>query len=179
MSNFPQNAGANPEPAHDKKNGCLISSLNPDDPCVTWINAGALDLLSRLQRDGRLFELRAFTSLTATDLNDIQRTLFKDCVKKTLTLSGRIDHEKRACEALRHLARTLPLLFLTHSKMEIRDACNEFLKGAWPQRSMREIMLFIGKPMGRSIMISNHPWPQRSMRISLEQMHGQRSCSPG
>jgi len=111
----------------------FISSLNPDDPSVTWINAGALDFWSRLQRDGRLFdsELRAFTSPTATDLNDIQRSLFKDCVKKTLTMAGRFEHEKRACEALRQLARTLPLLLLTHSKMKIRAACNKFLKGEW------------------------------------------------
>jgi len=44
--------------------------------------------LSRLERDGRLFELRAFTSPTATDLNNIQCSLFKDCVKKTLTMAG-------------------------------------------------------------------------------------------
>jgi len=65
-----------------------ISSLlsNPNDPSVTWINAGALDFLSRLERDGHLFELQVFTSPTATDLNDIQRSLCKDCVKKTLTI---------------------------------------------------------------------------------------------
>jgi len=65
-------------------------------------------------------------------MNDIQHSLFKDCVKKTLTMSGRLEHEKRACEALRQLARTLPLLLLTHSKMEIRAACNklEFLKAS-------------------------------------------------
>jgi len=55
--------------------------------------------LNRLERDGRLFELRAFTSPTATDLNDIQRSLFKDCVKKTLAMAGRFEHEKR-CECL-------------------------------------------------------------------------------
>jgi len=131
LANVPQNAGINPEPAHDSIFRHLISSLNPDDPSVTWINPGALDFLSRLERDGRLFELRAFTSLTATDLNDIQRSLFKDCVKQTLTMAGRFEHEKRACEALRQLARTLPLLLLTHSKMEIRAACNKFLKGEW------------------------------------------------
>ena len=85
----------------------FISSLNPNDPSVTRINSGALDFWSHLKRDGRLFQLRAFTSPTATDLTDIQRSLFKDCVKKTLTLAGRFDHEKRACEALRrHLARS-------------------------------------------------------------------------
>jgi len=87
--------------------------------------------LSRLYRDGRLFELPAFTSSTATVLNDIQRSLFKDCVKKTLTTSGRFNYDKRACEALRQLARTLPLLLLTHSKVEIRAAYNKFLKGEW------------------------------------------------
>jgi len=95
------------------------------------INAGALDFLSRLEGDGRLFEMRAFTSPTATHLNDIQRSLYKDCVKKTLTMPGRFEHGKRACEALRHLARTLPLLLLIHSKMEIRAACNKLLKGEW------------------------------------------------
>ena len=128
MANIPQNAGINSAPAHDSIFRHFISSLNPNDPFVTWINAGALDFLSRLERDGRLFELRDFTSPTATDLNDIQRSLFKDCVKKTLTMSGRFEHEKRACEALRQLARTLPSLLLTHSKMEIRAACNKFLK---------------------------------------------------
>jgi len=127
----PQNAGINSAPAHDGIFRHFISSLNPDNPSVTWINAGALDFLSRLERDGRLFELRAFTSTTATELNDIQRSLFKDCVKKTLTMAGRFEHEKQACEALRQLARTLPLLLLTHSKMEIRTACNRFLKGEW------------------------------------------------
>ena len=55
--NFPQNAGANPEPAHFRH---FISSLNPDDPSVTWIQT--LDFLSRvrLERDGRLFESRVF-----------------------------------------------------------------------------------------------------------------------
>jgi len=128
-ANVPQNASINPEPAHDSIFRHFISSLNPDDPSVTWINAGALDFLSRLERDGRLFELRAFTSPTATDLNDIQRILFKDCVKKTFTMAGRFEHEKRACEPLRELARTLPLLLLTHCKMEIRAACNKFLNG--------------------------------------------------
>ena len=93
-ANVPQNAGINSAPAHDHIFRHFISSLNPDDPSVTWINAGALDFLSRLERDGRLFELRAFTSTTATDLNDIQRSLFKDCVKKTLTMAGRFEHEK-------------------------------------------------------------------------------------
>jgi len=46
-------------------------------------------------------------------------------------MSVRFEHEKRACEALRQLARTLPLLLLTHNKMEIRAACNKFLKGEW------------------------------------------------
>ena len=111
---MPQNAGINS--AHDGICRHFISSLNPDDPSVTWINAGALDFLSRLESDGRLFELRAFTSTTATDLNDIQRSLFKDCVKKSLTMAGRFEHEKRACEVLRQLARTLPLLLLYRSK---------------------------------------------------------------
>jgi len=100
-ANVPQNAGINSAPAHDGIFRHFISSLNPDDPSVTWINTGALDFLSRLERDGRLFELRAFTSTTATELNDIQRSLFKDCVKKTLTMAVRFEHEKRACEALR------------------------------------------------------------------------------
>ena len=64
-------------------------------------------------------------------MNDIQRSLFKDCVRKTRTLAGHFNHETRACQALRQLARTLPLLLLTHSKMEIRAACNKFLKGEW------------------------------------------------
>ena len=102
----------------------FISSLNPDDLSVTWIKAGALDFSSCLDPDGCLYELRALTSLTATDLNDIHCSLFKDCVKKTLTLAGHFDHEKPACEALRHLTRTLLLLSLTHSKMEICAACN-------------------------------------------------------
>ena len=46
-------------------------------------------------------------------------------------MTGRFEHEKRACEALRQLARTLPLLLLTHSKMEICAACDKFLKGEW------------------------------------------------
>jgi len=125
----PQNAGINSAPAHDSNFRHFISSFNTDDPSVTWINAGTLDFLSRLERDGRLFELRAFTSPTTTDLNDIQRSLFKDCVKKTLTMAGRLEHEKRTCEALRQLARTLPLLLLTHIKMKIRAACNKLLKG--------------------------------------------------
>ena len=46
-------------------------------------------------------------------------------------MAGRFEHEKRACEALRQLARTLPLLLLTHSKIHIRAACNKFPKGEW------------------------------------------------
>jgi len=34
------------------------------------------------------------------------------------------EHEKRACDTLRQLV-------LTHNKMEIRAACNKFLKGEW------------------------------------------------
>ena len=75
-ANVPQNAGINSAPAHDSIFRHFISSLNPNDPSVTWIDAGALDFLSRLERGGRLFDLRAFTSPTATDLNDIQRSLF-------------------------------------------------------------------------------------------------------
>ena len=126
---MPQNAVINTEPAYDGIFRHFISSLNPNDPSVTWIDAGALDFLSqcRLEREGRPFELRAFTSPTATDMNDIQRSLFKDCVKKTLMMAGRFKHEKRACEALRQLARTLQLPILTHSKMEICASCNKFL----------------------------------------------------
>jgi len=112
-ANVPQNAGINPEPAHDSIFRHFMSSLNPNDPSVTWINAGA------------------FTSPIAMDLNDIQHSLFKDCVKKTLAMTGRFEREKRACEALHQLARTLPLLLLTHSKLQIRAACNKFLKGEW------------------------------------------------
>jgi len=145
----PQNAGINSAPAHYSIFRHFISSLNPDDPSITKISAGALDFLSRLERDGRLFELRAFTRPTATDLNVIQRSLFTDCVKKTLTMAGRFEHEKRACEALRQLARTLPLLLLTHSKMEIRAACNKFLKengnlfgtNAWPKIMLARLNL--------------------------------------
>jgi len=64
----------NSEPAHDNIFRHFISSLSPDDPSVIWINAGALDFLSRLERNGRLFESRAFRSPTAMDLNDIQRS---------------------------------------------------------------------------------------------------------
>jgi len=127
----PQNDGTNSSPAHDNIFRHFISSLNPDDLSRTWINAGALDFLRFLDRDGRLFELRAFTSPTATALNDIQRSLFKDCVKRTLTMACLFEHEKRACQASRQLARTLPLPLLTHSKMEIRAACKKFLKEEW------------------------------------------------
>ena len=72
---MPQNADFNSAPAQDNFFRHFISSLNPDDPSVTWINAGALDFLSRLERDGRLFELRAFTSPTATVLSELQRSL--------------------------------------------------------------------------------------------------------
>jgi len=44
-------------------------------------------------------------------------------------MAGRFEHEKRACEVLRQLARTPPLLLLTQNKMEIHAACNKFLKG--------------------------------------------------
>jgi len=95
---FPQNAGANPKPAHDNILRHFISSLDPDDPSVNWVNTGVLDILSRLERDGRPLELRAFTSQTAMALNDILRSLFKDCVKKTFTIARRFNHEKRACD---------------------------------------------------------------------------------
>ena len=110
---MPQNADINSAPAHDNIFRHFISSLNPDDPSITWINAGALDFLSRLERDGRLFELRAFTSPTATVLNDIQRSLFKDCVKKTLTMTGRLEHEKRACEAFRQPSGNYACIYMS------------------------------------------------------------------
>ena len=148
-ANMPQNAGINPAPAYDGIFRHFISSLNPDDPSVTCLNAGALDFLSCLERDGRLFELRAFTSSTATDLNDIQRSLFKDCVKKTLTMAGRFEHEKRIA-SLRSFTSTSPhsTVAITHSQQN------------GDSRRVQQI-------------------PQRRMGISLEQMHGQRSCSPG
>ena len=80
--------------------------------------------MSCLERDGRLFELHVFTSQTATDLKDIQYSLFKDGVRKTLTMARCFEHEKRACDTLRQL-------ILTHNKMEIRAAFNKFLKGEW------------------------------------------------
>ena len=88
-ANMPQNAGIDPEPAHDSIFRHFISSLNPDNPSVTWLNVGVLDLLCRLERDGRLFELRAFTSPPAVDLNDIQVHCRCACEKKTLRMAGR------------------------------------------------------------------------------------------
>ena len=94
-TNVSQNVDFNSAPAHDNIFRYFISSLNHYDSSVTWINAGALDFLSRLERDGRLFELRAFTSPTTTVLNDIQRSSFKDCVKKTLTMAGRFFRDRK------------------------------------------------------------------------------------
>ena len=68
--------------------------------------------MSCLERDGRLFELHVFTSQTATDLKDIQYSVFKDGARKTLTMARCFEHEKRACDTLRQL-------ILTHNKMEI------------------------------------------------------------
>ena len=49
-----------------------------------------------------------------------------------LRMAGRFDHVKPALlVVVRQLARTLPLLLLTHSKMEIRAARIKFLKEEW------------------------------------------------
>jgi len=34
-------------------------------------------------------------------------------------MAGRFEHEKRACETLRQLVRTTPLLLITHSKHDV------------------------------------------------------------
>jgi len=55
-ANVPQIAGINSAPAHDSIFRHFISSLNPYDPSVTWINAGALDSLSCLDLSSWLIQ---------------------------------------------------------------------------------------------------------------------------
>jgi len=75
-----------------------------------------LEFFSRLKRDSRQFELCAFDSQTGTDLNDIQRSLFK---REDVMMAGRFGNEPKAHDTLRQLARTLPLLLLMHSKLDM------------------------------------------------------------
>ena len=123
LANFLPTAGVNSEPAHDDLFWRFNSSLNPDDPSVARFNAGALEFFSRLKRDSRQFELRAFASQTVTDLNDIQRSLL---TREDVMMAGRFGNEPKAHDTLIQLARTLLLLLLIHSKpdMEIWTSCN-------------------------------------------------------
>ena len=107
-------------------------------------------------------------------LNDIQRSLLKDCVKKTLTMAGCFDHEKRPCEALLQLAHTLPLLLLTHSKLEIRAACNNSSKengnlcgtNAWPKVMLARINSQIHYWHHHARLLKRMPWLQNRLGLA-------------
>jgi len=75
-----------------------------------------LEFFSRLKRDSRQFELRAFASQTVTDLNDIQRSLL---TREDVMMAGRFGNEPKAHDTLIQLARTLLLLLLIHSKPDM------------------------------------------------------------
>jgi len=49
-------------------------------------------------------------------MSDLQRNLFKDCLKKKLMMAGRFEHELRAHDALHQLACILPTIWFFISR---------------------------------------------------------------
>ena len=87
-----------------------------------------LQFLGDKEISGKLFELRDFTFTSALPVGT-DRTKFASCMKKVLVLADIFQDSIRAHDTLRHLARSLPTLLLSHGIKTIQTRCNCLLKG--------------------------------------------------
>jgi len=87
-----------------------------------------LQFLSVKDLSRKLFELRDFTFTSALPVGK-DSTKFSNCVKKVLVLVDIFQDSIRACDTLRHLARLLPTLLLSHGFKTIQTPYNRLLKG--------------------------------------------------
>jgi len=103
---------------------CMIAEDNSS--FHNW-DAG-LQFLSDKEISGKLFELRDFTFTSALPVGK-DHTKFASCMKKVLVLGDIFQDSIRARDTLRHLARSLPTLLLSHGFKTIQTRCNRLLKG--------------------------------------------------
>ena len=87
-----------------------------------------MQFLSDKEISGKLCELRDFTFTSALPVGR-DRTKYSSCMKKFLVLADIFQDSIRACDTLRHLARSLPTLLLSHGFKMIQTRCNRLLKG--------------------------------------------------
>jgi len=87
-----------------------------------------LQFLSGKEISGKVFELRDFTFTSALPVGK-DRTKFASCMKNVLVLPDIFQDSIRARDTLRHLARSLPTLLLSHGFKTIQTRCNRLLKG--------------------------------------------------
>jgi len=105
-------------------NYCIIAEDN--NSFHNW-DAG-LQFLSDKEISGKLFQLRGFTFTSALPVGK-DRTKFSSCMKKVLVLDDVYQGSIRARDTLRHLARSLPTLLLSHGFKTVQTRCNRLLKG--------------------------------------------------
>jgi len=103
---------------------CIIAEEN--NSFHNW-DAG-LQFLSDKEISGKLFELCDFAFTSALPVGT-DRTKFASCMKKVLVLADIFQDSIRARDSLRHLARSLPTLLLSHGFKTIQTRCNRLLKG--------------------------------------------------
>jgi len=87
-----------------------------------------LQFLSDKKIFGKLFELRDFTLTSALPVEK-DHTKFASCMKKVVVRANIFQDSIRARDTLRHLARSLPKLLLSHGFKTIQTRCNLLLKG--------------------------------------------------
>ena len=71
----------------------------------------------------------AISLLLRRSLVGKDRTKFASCMKKVCVLADIFQDSIRARDTLRHLARSLPTLLLSHGFKTIQTRCNRLLKG--------------------------------------------------
>jgi len=103
---------------------CIIAEEN--NSFHNW-DAG-LQFLSDKEISGNFFELRDFTFTSALPVGK-DSTKFASCMKKVLVLADIFQDLIRARDTLRHLARSLPTLLLSHGFKTIQTRCNRLIKG--------------------------------------------------
>jgi len=103
---------------------CIIAEDN--NSFHNW-DAG-LQFLSDKEISGKLCELRDFTFTSALPVGK-GRTKFSSCMKKVLVLADIFQDSIRARDTLRHLARSLSTLLLSHGFKMIQTRCFHLLKG--------------------------------------------------
>jgi len=105
---------------------CIIAEHNNSFHWHNW-DAG-LQFFSDKEISEKLFELRDFTFTSALPMGK-DRTKFSSCMKKVLVLADIFQDSIRVRDTLRHLARMLPTLLLSHGFKPIQTRCNCLLKG--------------------------------------------------